>query len=392
MLHGSSRSAAHPTLELAMQMALGHLLIMHEGFGSSAAARAFEAARELCVETGNLSQLFHAQKLLRVVYGNRGDYGAAFALGESNLRLATQLEDHELLAQAHGGLGLLNCFVGNFALSKYHLDQACHYANAAHTNASEVNRFANSSLYMLALWQLGYPQAAQRHGDNLVEFYERVEGPYVRAIWYEHCAILCHWQRDFRQMQHYGRKLVTLAEQYDFTALKQIGALHAAAASTLLGEEDGTLVPPNQNVAAFKAAEIMMLMPYYLSLLAEVYSHNGDFAQAHAALDEALTLAHEMSEHWWTAESHRLRGDLFANRGGLHEAESDYQRAIEVARSQGAKSLELRAALSLSRLWQAQNKRQGAATLLTPIYAWFSEGFETPDLKEAAALLASLRA
>ena len=132
--------------------------------------------------------------------------------------------------------------------------------------------------------------------------------------------------------------------------------------------------------------------PFLLALLADADERVGRPAMGLGVLDEVLALAEEMDERWWEAEPHRLKGQLLLSLTADNAAETEacYERAINVARSQGAKSLELRAAISLSRLWHAQGRIETARELLTPIYAWFTEGFDTPDLTEAKALLDEL--
>ena len=133
-----------------------------------------------------------------------------------------------------------------------------------------------------------------------------------------------------------------------------------------------------------------MFIPYMLCLLAEVDGQLGQSAAALTALDEAITLAAATGEQLCAAETQRLRGDLLAAQGAVLEAELAYERALAAARGQQVKWFELRAAVSLSRLWQAQGKRREAHDLLAPIYAWFTEGFDTPDLQAAQALLTAL--
>ena len=135
-----------------------------------------------------------------------------------------------------------------------------------------------------------------------------------------------------------------------------------------------------------------MLVPYYCTVLAEVAAHLGHPEEGLQALAEAHTLVEEHEERWWEAEVSRLRGVLLLRQPGTpqEEAEAWLQRALDVARRQEAKSLELRAAMSLSYLWQQQGKRSEARELLAPIYGWFTEGFDTADLQEARALLQEL--
>jgi len=132
--------------------------------------------------------------------------------------------------------------------------------------------------------------------------------------------------------------------------------------------------------------------PFLLALLADADGRVGRLAMGLSVLDEALALAEEMDERWWEAELHRLKGQLLLSltADNAAAAEACYERAINVARGQGARSLELRSSTSLARLWYMQGKVNVARELLAPIYAWFTEGFDTPDLKEAKALLDQL--
>jgi predicted ATPase len=149
------------------------------------------------------------------------------------------------------------------------------------------------------------------------------------------------------------------------------------------------LTQVRQGIAACRATGAALLVPYYCTVLADVADHLGHPADGLQALAEAHTLVEQQEERWWKAEIHRLRGVLLLRQPGTPqvEAEAWLQRALDVARRQGAKSLELRAAMSLCRLWQQQSKQAEARALLAPVYGWFTEGFDTADLQEAKALL-----
>ena len=144
-----------------------------------------------------------------------------------------------------------------------------------------------------------------------------------------------------------------------------------------------------QGIAAYRATGAALFVPYLCTLLADVSAHLGHPEDGLQALAEAHTLVEQHEERWWEAEVCRLRGVLLLRQPGTPQAEAEawLQRALDVARRQEAKSLELRAAMSLSRLWQQQGKRAEARELLAPIYGWFTEGFDTADLQEAKALL-----
>jgi predicted ATPase len=149
-----------------------------------------------------------------------------------------------------------------------------------------------------------------------------------------------------------------------------------------------------QGIAAWRATGAAVFVPYFCTVLADVSAHLGNTEDGLQPLAEAHTLIEQHKERYWEAEVYRLRGVLLLRQPGTpqDEAETCFQQALAIARHQQAKSLELRAAMSLSRLWQQQGKRQEACSLLTPIYGWFTEGFDTTDLQEAKALLEELSA
>jgi predicted ATPase len=159
------------------------------------------------------------------------------------------------------------------------------------------------------------------------------------------------------------------------------------------GQAEEGMAQVRQGIAAVRATRAALFVPYFCTMLAEVAEHLGHPEDGLQALTEAHTLVEQHDERWWEAEVHRLRGVLLLRQPGpqQEEAEACFQRALGVARRQEAKSLELRAAMSLSLLWQQQGKREEARALLAPIYGWFTEGFDTTDLQEAKALLEELR-
>jgi predicted ATPase len=158
------------------------------------------------------------------------------------------------------------------------------------------------------------------------------------------------------------------------------------------GQGEEGMADVRQGIAACRATGTTLLVSYFCTVLADVAAHLGHPEDGLQALAEAHILVEQHEDHWWEAEIYRLRGVLLLRQPGTPPAEAEawLQRALDVARRQEAKSLELRAATSLSRLWQQQGKRPEAYDLLAPIYHWFTEGFDTADLREAKALLEEL--
>ena len=163
-------------------------------------------------------------------------------------------------------------------------------------------------------------------------------------------------------------------------------------ALAMQGQGEAGMAQVRQGIAAYRATGAAVHVPYLCTLLAEVSAHLGHVEEGLQALVEAHTLVEQHENRWWEAEVHRLRGVLLLRQPGTPQAEAEawLQRALDVARRQEAKSLELRAAMSLSRLWQQQGKQAEARELLASVYGWFTEGFDTADLQEAKVLLEEL--
>jgi len=185
---------------------------------------------------------------------------------------------------------------------------------------------------------------------------------------------------------------VVLSTEQGFPHWAAMGTSLRGWALAMQGQGEAGLALVRQGITAWRATGAVLSVPYFCSLLAEVCDHLDHTAEGLQALAEAHTLVEQHEEHWWEAEVCRLRGVLLLRQPGPSQAEAEawLQRALDVARCQEAKALELRAAVSLSRLWQQQGKPTEAHALLAPIYDWFTEGFDTADLQEAKALLDEL--
>ena len=198
--------------------------------------------------------------------------------------------------------------------------------------------------------------------------------------------------RDVSAVYEQAEAAVALSTEQGFTLWAAWGTSLRGWALAIQGQAEAGLTQVRLGIADWRASGAALGVPYFNTLLAEVCGHLGHTADGLQALDEAHTMVEQQEERWWEAEIYRLRGVLLLRQTGTSQAEAEtwLQRALDVARRQEAKSLELRAAMSLVRLWQQQGKRTGAYNLLAPIYGWFTEGFDTADLQEARALLDTL--
>ena len=205
-------------------------------------------------------------------------------------------------------------------------------------------------------------------------------------------AFVYQWRRDMPAVQEQAEAAVALATEQGFPLLAAGGTSVRGWALAMQGQGEEGIAQVRQGIVAYRATGAALFVPYFCTVLAEVSAHLGHTEDGLQALAEAHTLVEQHEERYWEAEIYRLRGVLLLRQTGTSQAEAEtwLQRALDVARRQQAKSLELRAAMSLARLWQRQGKRGEARELLAPIYDWFTEGFDTADLQEAKALLDEL--
>jgi predicted ATPase len=237
---------------------------------------------------------------------------------------------------------------------------------------------------------LGYPdQALQRSRETLARPQE-LSHAFSLAYALDFAARIHQLRREGQPTQAQAQALIALSREQGFTQRLATGTILWGWALTAQGQGEDGIAHIRQGLAAFRATGAELALPYYLALLGEAYGALGQAGEGLKVLAEALATAHKTGEQFCAAELHRLKGQLLLAGSAKHQAEACFQQALGVARRQEAKSLELRAAMSLSRLWQQQDKRAEAYDLLGPIYGWFTEGFDTADLQEAKALLEEL--
>jgi len=220
---------------------------------------------------------------------------------------------------------------------------------------------------------------------------QQLDQPFNQALASAYLALLLQLCADETVARKHAEQALTLASKYEapyYHAWATILVSYALALEQPDEERIGLLCG---SITSFKAMGARLRLPYYLSLLAQVYWRAGHAEEGLAAIDEALSEARTHNERWWDAEVHRLRGELLLMHGAdTSDVEAALLRAIEIARSQQTRSLELRATMSLARLWSAQHRPDNARRQLGDVYNWFTEGFETPDLQAARLLLAHL--
>jgi predicted ATPase len=383
--------------ELTLRLMLGELLMCVKGMAAPDAGDEYARAHTLC------QQLGEPPDLCRVLYGlfrSHAGQGRARAAGEVSqqlLALAQRQPAMVGLLEGHLAVGGAAFFRGDFVAARAHLEQCRSLTDSLLFPSPScrgwfVAGVEHIAWLVLALWALGYADQAQQRSQEALARARQVEDP--PSLWLAECsaAMLSHCRRDVAGTRAHAEAAMALAAAQGFGHRVELGRIQQGWALVLQGDAAADVAHISQGVAGTQASGAKVIRPYWLSLLAEAYGQVGRPEAGLAVLAEALTVVATTETRWWEAELYRLQGDLLLHlpTPDASQAEASFLRALDVARHQQAKALELRAATSLSRLWQQQARRTEARQLLADIYRWFAEGFDTADLQTAKALLEEL--
>jgi len=386
----------HTQQALTLHIALGTALLTTKGNAAPEVEHAYTQAYALCQQVGETSELVPVLYGLWRFYVTRPQFHTARELGETLLRVAQRAHDPELAVLAHGCLGPPWLCLGALPTARQHLEAASTHCTSDQRRAlmSRMGHDPATSRPWTAmtLWLLGYPEQALARVHEALALVHELSHPYSLAWAQCFAAFVSQFRRDVQAVHEQAKAAVALATEQGFPLLTAWGTSVRGWALAMQGQGEEGLTQVRQGIAAYRATGAALNVPYLCTVLADVCDHLGHTADGLQALAEAHSLMEQHEERWWEAEIHRLRGVLLLRQPGTPQAEAEawLQRALDVARRQEAKSLELRAAMSLSRLWQQQGKQQAAHNLLAEVYGWFTEGFDTPDLQEARALLNAL--
>jgi predicted ATPase len=382
--------------ELTLSVALAAPLLMTKGYSAADVAHAYRRIQHLCHQVGEASQVFPALYGLCVFHLVRGEVATTRQVGEHALNLAHQTQALDFLVLAHMLLGSTLFFCGALPAARAQLEEGVarydpvqHHALAVQYG-DDPGVFCRSYL-TIVLWLLGYPDQAQQCNTEAVALARCVQHPFCRAIALAFAFFVGYFRSDGAVARAWAEEMLTLASEQGFAHWQAEGMIlrgWAMARQGYLQEGQEQLA---QGLAAWQAIGAGLLRAYWLALLAEIQWWAGQYDAGLHTVAEALTVGAHNHEPWWDAQLYTLQGELLLARQGTtsppDEVEACFHHALAVARHQQAKSLELRTAVSLARLWQQQGRRDEAHALLAPIYGWFTEGFDTIDLQEARALL-----
>jgi predicted ATPase len=335
----------------------------------------------------------------------RMELQTARELGEQLLTLAKHVGDPALLLEAHYALGNTLNYLGDLTSAQAHFAQgmALYDPQQHRSHAFRYGQdpgVACQAYAAITLWWLGYPDQALQRSHEALTLARELAHPFslVYALFF--AALLHQLRRERHLTQERAEAAIALSAEQGFALFVAGGTIFRGwvlaerfpESVAGQGQMEEGIAQMQQGLAAWRGTGAKVLRPYGLALLAEAYAKVGQREEGLTLLAEALAVTHDTGERRWDAELYRLKGELLLERSAKDdaEAESCFRQALEMARRRQAKSWELRAATSLSRLWQRQGKRDEARQLLTEIYDWFTEGFDTADLQEAKRLLEEL--
>ncbi|MET4212668.1 class 3 adenylate cyclase/predicted ATPase [Bradyrhizobium sp. LA2.1] len=407
VVQANARMQGADEMELELRIALGNALIAAKGYAVQEVEENYIRALELGQQLDDDEKAFAATRGLWVCHFIRADLSRAHDLSVELLKFAKRERLNErtqpaqqtgYLIEAHRSIAMTMLYRGRFAASQHHLHRCINlYSPDLHSDLMERHGtdpgVVSLSYLGYLLWFLGRPDAARQHSEQAIANAEKIRHPFTLAFALVFGAYLCQHLRDVEGTRDHANRAMIIATEHNFLHWKQQAAILRGWALAQLGEADEGLSQMRLGLDEYEAMDSWLAGCWFRCLLAEAYAKVGMRDAALRALDGALATARRTGDHSYLAEVYRLQGEITMSDGdpaSVQEAEDLFALSLETARKQGALSWELRTAVSLARLSHQAGKREHASLLLLPIVGKFSEGFYTPDLKQAMQLLSEL--
>jgi DNA-binding winged helix-turn-helix (wHTH) protein/predicted ATPase len=400
--------------ELWLHLALGVPLIATEGYAALEVGSAYTRARELCQQLGETPEISQVLWGLWSFLLLRAELGTAREIAEELLRLA---ERHPGLAlRGHVAMMVTLTHLGEFPLAVEHFEKALSLYDPEVQRDDSLRYTQNPEVATRchgawALWCLGLPDQALDRIQEALTLARELSEPHGLAHALFFATTLHQLRRDERRAHEYAQAGIDISNEHGMVLYQALATITLGRALIEHGRQEEAIEQIRQGLAALEATGTEVLRPHFLALLAEALGKSRQAEEGLLVLEEALTVAHRNAEGYYLAELHRLKGELLlmqaTGRGvsqaatgektvveaeptAVAHAERCFSQSINIAQQQKAKSWELRAVMSLARLYKDQGKQKDARGLLAPVYDSFTEGFDTVDLREAKALLDEL--
>lgn len=397
LLEKMPSSVEHDHQELDLLLALGIAYQGPVGAQPDEVKNAYTKARELCKRVGNTTQMVQVLGGLAVVHYVRGEHHQAKELASEGLALADKANEPLLMLLCHWYLGFIDFIFGKHINALKHFRCALDvYDPYQHHHSLVYLRGSDAGLGVMAyeaccLWCLGYPDQALKHSEETLSLARELGHPFslVDVLCFAGC--LFHEMRwDGKSLEADAKELMQISQERDLAGWFATGTRYRGVALVQQGKILEGVKQAREGINAMKSENIWIYSSGTFASIAKMQIKAGNLKEAMAALDEAFAFVKKTDERYWESELYRLKGEILSTQGEDDRAENNFSKAIEIARKQDARSLELRAVMSLCYLWEKRGKRKEAHQILAAIYNWFTEGFETPDLIEANKLIQEL--
>jgi predicted ATPase len=399
LLEGLPETREHNQLELDIHITLVSALMAGKGPADPEVFAALERTNRLVTETEAVGTPLHFFVLwgLWVSTFNAGAMAAALEHAANFLSVAQSQPSSGPLLIGHRILAHSLMYSGDYRAALAHFETAVSlYRPEEHRDAAfryGTDMGVSAFVYLsLALWHRGYPDQSARAADRALAYSRELGHAHTLAHALGLAGMAAVFARDVATVYTRSNDCVALATEHGFAHWAALGRVLLGWADAQQGEATTGIARIRDGMAAAEAAGTRLTTPFYLTLLAEALALAGKIEEGLAALDDALATAAASGERGWDAEIHRLRGELTGRlpHPDPAKAEDLFRTALAIAREQGTRGYELRAATSLARLWREHGRQGEARDLLAPLYGSFTEGFDTADLKDAKALLDQL--
>jgi predicted ATPase len=381
--------------ELELRSALGAALQAVKGYAATETGYAYARARELWEQLGAPSEFLQIPFGQSRYHYGRGELDLAQRLDENLLHLSRQRKDPAGLVLGHLSTGRNLKLVGRFASSRAHLEEALalhdRISHSPLVNHVGVDPQVNSQAWLgIVLFCLGFPDRALANSSAAIAKARVLAHPPSLAVSLAIGATVLLLAGDDTALHEWADQLAAIGTEQGFAHWRAQGAIYLGWVKVRSGDLTEGMSLLREGAIAYRATGAEAWTPYHIALQARASEIAGQIDEAIAQLGEALQIIEMTSESWFAAELNRHKGQLLLRQGYERAAEELYRKALGIAAEQEAKLWELRAAVSLARLRRDQGRRAEARDLLAPVYGWFTEGFDTPDLKGAKALLDEL--
>jgi len=381
--------------ELELRSALGAVLMAAKGIAAPETGHAYARARELWEQLGSPSEFLHIPYGQSLHHVFRGELDLAQRSDEDLLHLSGQRNDSAGLVLGHYASGRTLMFTGRFASSRLHLEEALALYDPIPHHAlvrqSGFQPHVLSRAYLgIVLFCLGYSDQALAQSSAAIAEARRLGHHPSFAASLALGALPLPLVGDASVLGEWVDQLVAVATEQGFPYWRALGTIFRGWAKVKNGHVTEGVSLLHRSSSAYRATGAETLMTYFFALLAKAYEIAGKIEEAVTQLGDALQIVERTGERQFAAELNRHKGQLLLRQGHSEAAEELYRKALSIAEEQEAKRWELRAAVSLAGLCRDKGRRAEARDLLAPVYGWFTEGFDTQDLKEAKALLDEL--